>query len=63
VSGDPGPGRRTGRLCEREKELNGLLDRVEALIADGGDVRMEGDDLVVSPDASLTEAAGCSRVR
>ena len=39
------------------------LDRVGTLIADGGDVRMEGDDLVVSPDASLTKAAGCSRVR
>jgi hypothetical protein len=53
----------THRLCEREKELNGLLDRVEALIADGRDVGMESDDLVASPDASLTEAAGCSRAR
>jgi len=39
----------TDRLREREQELSGLLDRVEALIAKGGDVRMEGDDLVVSP--------------
>jgi hypothetical protein len=39
----------TGRLCERADELSGLLDRVEALMAQGGDVRMEGDDLVVSP--------------
>ena len=39
----------TDRLREREDELSGLLDRVEALIAKGGDVRMEGDDLVVSP--------------
>ena len=39
----------TDRLREREQELSGLLDRVEALLAKGGDVRMEGDDLVVSP--------------
>ena len=39
----------TDRLREREKELSGLLDRVEALLAKGGDVRMEGNDLVVSP--------------
>ena len=39
----------TDRLREREEELSGLLDRVEALLAKGGDVRMEGDDLVVSP--------------
>ena len=37
------------RLREREEELNGLLDRVEVLLAKGGDVRMEGDALVVSP--------------
>ena len=39
----------TDRLREREQELSGLLDRVEALLAKGGDVRMEGNDLVVSP--------------
>jgi TnpA family transposase len=39
----------TDRLREHEQGLNGLLDRVEALVAKGGDVRMEGDDLVVSP--------------
>jgi TnpA family transposase len=39
----------TGRLRERDEELSGLLDRVEALLAKGGDVRMEGGDLVVSP--------------
>ena len=39
----------TDRLREREQELSGLLDRVEALLARGGDVRMEGNDLVVSP--------------
>ena len=39
----------TDRLCEREKELSGLLDRVEGLLAKGGDVRIDGDDLVVSP--------------
>jgi TnpA family transposase len=39
----------TDRLREREEELGGLLDRVEALLAKGGDVRMEGDNLVVSP--------------
>ena len=39
----------TDRLREREEELSGLLDRVEALLAKGGDVRMEGNDLVVSP--------------
>jgi hypothetical protein len=55
VPGIQAPEDGTGRLCEREKELNGLLDRVEALIADGGDVRMEGDDLVVSPDACLID--------
>ena len=37
------------RLLEREQELSGLLDRVEVLLAKGGDVRMEGDNLVVSP--------------
>jgi hypothetical protein len=39
----------TDRLRKREEELNALLDRVEALLARGGDVRMEGDALVVSP--------------
>jgi TnpA family transposase len=39
----------TGRLREREEELSGLLDRVEVLLAKGGDVRMEGGSLVVSP--------------
>jgi hypothetical protein len=39
----------TDRLRDREDELNGLLDRVEVLLAKGGDVRMEGDALVVSP--------------
>jgi len=29
--------------------LSGLLDRVEGLLAKGGDVRIDGDDLVVSP--------------
>jgi hypothetical protein len=29
--------------------LSGLLDRVEALLAKGGEVRMDGNDLVVSP--------------
>jgi len=38
----------TDRLRERETELSGLLDRVEAVLAHGGDVRMEGNDLVVS---------------
>ena len=33
----------------REEELSGLLDRVEVLLAKGGDVRMEGNALVVSP--------------
>ena len=28
---------------------SGLLDRVEGLLAQGGEVRMEGNDLVVSP--------------
>jgi hypothetical protein len=37
------------RLRDREDELNGLLDRVEVLLAKGGDVRTEGDALVVSP--------------
>jgi hypothetical protein len=37
------------RLCEREQELNGLLDRVEALLANGGDVRLESNKLMVSP--------------
>jgi hypothetical protein len=37
------------RLRERESELSGLLDRVEGLLAQGGDVRMEGNNLVVSP--------------
>jgi hypothetical protein len=39
----------TDRLREREKELSWLLDQVEALLAKGGDIRMEGNDLVVSP--------------
>ena len=39
----------TDRLREREEELSRLLDRVEALLAKGGDVRMEGNDLIVSP--------------
>jgi TnpA family transposase len=39
----------TNRLRDRESELSGLLDRVEGLLAQGGDVRMEGNDLVVSP--------------
>jgi TnpA family transposase len=39
----------TDRLREREAELSGLLDSVEALLAKGGDVRMEGNDLIVSP--------------
>nr|WP_303652785.1 Tn3 family transposase [Paludisphaera mucosa] len=39
----------TDRLREREAELSGLLDLVEALLAKGGDVRMEGNDLIVSP--------------
>ncbi len=39
----------TDRLREREAELDGLLDRVEALLAKGGDVHMEGNDLIVSP--------------
>ena len=39
----------TDRLREREQELSALLDRVEALLAKGGGVRMEGNDLVVSP--------------
>ena len=46
----------TDRLREREQELSGLLDRVEALLAKGGDVRMEGDDLVVSPLEAEAEA-------
>src|SRR5213078_3085899 len=33
------------RLCEREKELSGLLDRVEAVLAQGGKVHMEGNNL------------------
>src|SRR5262249_39819579 len=37
------------RLRDRESELSGLLDRVEGLLAQGGDVRMEGNNLVVSP--------------
>jgi TnpA family transposase len=37
------------RLRDHEKELDGLLDRVEVLLAKGGDVRMEGDALVVPP--------------
>ena len=37
------------RLREREEELSGHLDRVEALLAKGGDVRMDGNDLVISP--------------
>jgi TnpA family transposase len=37
------------RLREIEEKLDGLLDRVEVLLARGGDVRMEGDALVVSP--------------
>jgi TnpA family transposase len=39
----------TDRLREREEELRGLLDRVETLLAKGGDVRMEGNSLIVSP--------------
>ena len=39
----------TDRLRDREQELSGLLDRVEVLLAKGGDVRMEGDNLVISP--------------
>ena len=31
------------------REDSGLLDRVEGLLAQGGEVRMEGNDLVVSP--------------
>jgi hypothetical protein len=38
----------TVRLRERETELSGLLDRVEASLAQGSDIRMEGNDLVVS---------------
>jgi TnpA family transposase len=37
------------RMRECEKELNGLLDRVEALLAKGGGIRTDGKDLVVSP--------------
>jgi hypothetical protein len=37
----------TDRLRDREQELNGLMDRVEALLAKGGDVRMEDGALVV----------------
>ena len=37
----------TDRLRERETEPSGLLDRVEALLAQGGDIRLEGEDLVV----------------
>jgi hypothetical protein len=37
------------RLRDRDDEPNGLLDRVEVPLAKGGDVRMEGDALVVSP--------------
>ena len=39
----------TDRLRERGEELDGLLDRVEVLLARGEDVRMDGDALVVSP--------------
>jgi len=39
----------TERLRDRERELSGLLDRVEGLLAQDGDVHMEGNDLVVSP--------------
>ena len=42
-----GPVDGTDRLCEREEELNGLLARFEALLAKGGDVRMEDGALVV----------------
>ena len=38
----------SGRPAPR-REDSGLLDRVEGLLAQGGDVRMEGNELVVSP--------------
>ena len=38
----------TDRLREREQELSGLLDRVEVLLAKGGDVRMEGNDVAIT---------------
>jgi hypothetical protein len=39
----------TDCLRDREDELNRLLDRVEVLLAKGGDAQMECDALVVSP--------------
>jgi len=44
----------TERLRDRERELSGLLDRVEGLLAKDGDVRMEGNDLVVSPSGATS---------
>ena len=44
------------RLREREQELGELLDRVDALLAEGGSVRMDGNDLVVSPLEAEAEA-------